>query len=64
MKTISPPAGKGVRELALGDIVPNAKIFIHKNIYELGEIAHEKSVVDIGCGYGRNKSLVEAVGGT
>jgi SAM-dependent methyltransferase len=64
MNSISPPAGKGVRKLSLEDIAPNAEIYIHESVYDLSEVVREKSVIDIGCGYGRNKAIVEAAGGT
>jgi SAM-dependent methyltransferase len=64
MTAINLPAGKGVRKLALEDIAPDAEILIHEPVYDLKEIVRGKSVIDIGCGYGRNKAIVEAAGGT
>lgn len=56
--------GQGVRKLTLKDQLPNCEIHINEKIYDIREICRNKSVVDIGCGYGANKSVVESVGGT
>lgn len=55
--------GQGVRKLSLNDQAPQCDIYINKPIYNLKEIVANKKVIDIGCGYGRNKSIVESVGG-
>lgn len=55
--------GKGVRHLKLKDQAPDCEIYINKKLYNLGELAKNKSVVDIGCGYGRNRLIVEGAGG-
>ena len=58
------PLGKGVRKLGVNDRLPDAEISINRTIYDLAEIcAGKKRVADIGCGYGRNRSLVESLGG-
>ncbi|MGY6560484.1 MAG: class I SAM-dependent methyltransferase [Luteibaculaceae bacterium] len=57
------PLGMGVRKLTLKDQAPNCEIFINKPIYVLKEVCRNKKVADIGCGYGRNRPLVESVGG-
>src|ERR1051326_5204227 len=58
-----PPLGHGVRKLTLRDQAPDCEIFINKPVYRLAEIVKGKKVADIGCGYGRNKALVESLGG-
>ena len=63
MNRKNPVLGQGVRKLTLKDQAPQCEIFINKAIYDIKEIVKNKNVVDIGCGYGRNKSIVESVGG-
>jgi SAM-dependent methyltransferase len=63
MSTIQPPLGQGVRKLTIEDMSPACEIFINQKLYEISEITKGKKVVDIGCGYGRNKAIVESVGG-
>lgn len=53
----------GVRALTLDDMSPNCEIFINESIFDLGEISKGKRVVDIGCGYGATKIIVESAGG-
>ncbi len=53
----------GVRFLSIADQMPDCEIFINEDIYDLKEIVKGKRVIDIGCGYGRNKEPVESVGG-
>lgn len=55
--------GKGVRKLSLLDQAPNCEIHINKKIYNLKKIVKDKKVIDIGCGFGANKSIVENAGG-
>ena len=55
--------GQGVRKLTLTDQAPDCEIYVNESIYELTEICAGKRVADIGCGYGRNRELVESVGG-
>ena len=55
--------GKGVRKLSLFDQAPNCEIHINKSIYNLKDIVKDKKVIDIGCGFGPNKSIVETAGG-
>lgn len=64
MNRENPAEGQGVRKLTLEDQAPNCEIFINEFIYDLEAISTNSVVADIGCGYGRNKALVEAVGGT
>lgn len=63
MKEKEPALGKGVRKLTLEDQAPDCEILINKPLYDFKEIVANKKVVDIGCGYGRNKAVVESVGG-
>ena len=58
------PAGQGVRRLTLKDQAPDCEIHINAPVYHLREVARNRSVVDIGCGHGRNRPIVESVGGT
>jgi ubiquinone/menaquinone biosynthesis C-methylase UbiE len=55
--------GQGVRKLTLKDQAPDCEIYIDQPIYDLKDICRDKKVVDIGCGYGRNRKIVEFVGG-
>lgn len=55
--------GKGVRRLRLEDQLPRCQVFINLPNYDIKEICAGKRVVDIGCGYGRNRGIVESVGG-
>lgn len=63
MSREEPVIGEGVRTLTLEDQAPQCEIYINKPIYDFKEIVANKKVVDIGCGYGKNKSIVESVGG-
>ncbi|GEM_PF-585766 len=62
IKKVSP--GQGVRKLSLKDQLPDCKILINEPLFSLKELAKDKKVVDIGCGYGRNRKIVEEVGGS
>jgi SAM-dependent methyltransferase len=55
--------GQGVRKLTLKDQAPDCEIVINGTIYDLKEICRGKKVVDIGCGQGLNRLIVESVGG-
>lgn len=57
------PLGKGVRQLRLSDQLPRCEVVINRSCYVLEELCAGKLVVDIGCGFGRNRVLVESVGG-
>jgi SAM-dependent methyltransferase len=59
-----PPPGQGVRKLGLDEQRPDCKIVINRPIFSLEALAAGKAVVDIGCGYGRTRAVVEGVGGT
>ena len=63
METKKPAEGKGVRKLGLKEQAPDCRIVINKQLYELKDLVKGKNVVDIGCGFGRNKNLVEESGG-
>ena len=63
MNQEEPALGQGVRKLTLEHQAPQCDISINKPIYNFDEIVANKKVVDIGCGYGRNKSKVESLGG-
>ena len=63
MNRKEPALGQGVRKLSLKDQAPDCEILINDSIYDFKEIVRNKKVVDIGCGYGRNKLIVESVGG-
>jgi SAM-dependent methyltransferase len=64
MNRENPVLGQGVRKLKLIDQAPDCEIFINTTLYSIADLCKGKNVVDIGCGYGRNKAIVEAVGGT
>lgn len=59
----APPQGHGVRRLTLADQLPDCRISIRTPLYDLADICRGKEVVDIGCGFGRNRTIVEGVGG-
>ncbi len=63
MNREKPVLGQGVRKLTLENQAPQCDIYINEQIYDFKEIVANKKVVDIGCGYGRNKSIVESLGG-
>jgi SAM-dependent methyltransferase len=64
MSREKPVAGEGVRRLTLKDQAPDCTFYVNQQIYTIEDICKGKHVVDIGCGYGRNKAIVEGVGGT
>jgi SAM-dependent methyltransferase len=57
------PKSQGVRRLTLRDQAPTCRIVINAPLYDLATICAGKKVVDIGCGHGRNRPIVEAAGG-
>jgi len=57
------PSTKGVRNLGVSDRLLDAEICINGGVHRLPEVCANKKVADIGCGYGRNRKLVESVGG-
>lgn len=58
--------GKGVRLLSFEDQQPNCEYDVNVQAYDLATLVKQghKKVVDIGCGYGRTKKIVEDAGGT
>lgn len=58
-----PALSQGVRKLTIKDQAPDCEISINKPVYLLSEIVKGKKVIDIGCGYGKNRKLVEELGG-
>lgn len=63
MNRTHPVKGQGVRKLSLRDQAPNCEIIINKPLYDIRKLCAGKKVIDIGCGYGANRSIVESVGG-
>lgn len=55
--------GQGVRKLTLKDQAPDCEIVINQSLYQFGDLVRNKKVVDIGCGHGKNRPIVEAAGG-
>lgn len=54
---------QGVRQLSLHDQLPSCEVKISKKIYDFKALCEGKRVLDVGCGFGRNRSVVESVGG-
>jgi SAM-dependent methyltransferase len=63
MKERALAKGEGVRRLSLSDQLPACAIAINRPIYNLGAICENRDVVDIGCGVGWTRPIVEASGG-
>ena len=63
MNREKPATGQGVRHLSLKDQAPNCEIVINAPLYNLRDYVKGKTVLDIGCGYGRNRKIVEEAGG-
>lgn len=63
MSISKPPAGHGVRNITIEDQAPRCEIYINQQLYDLKDLVRGKKVVDIGCGYGRNRPVVEQAGG-
>jgi SAM-dependent methyltransferase len=53
----------GIRRITLADQAPDCEIRINRPAYALEDICRNKNVVDIGCGFGRFRPIVEGVGG-
>jgi SAM-dependent methyltransferase len=53
----------GVRKLTIKDMAPDCSIFINEKIFDLAQISKGKRVVDVGCGFGATRSIVENAGG-
>ena len=58
-----PRPGEGVRTLRIADQLPDCPVAINRACYNLAELSRGKRVVDIGCGYGRTRPIVEGAGG-
>lgn len=59
-----PKMSQGVRKLTLADQRPDCEVVINAPLYDLAEMSRGKAVVDIGCGYGWTRPIVEGAGGT
>lgn len=55
--------GAGIRKLTLKDLLPDCRIEINRPVYDLRTICRAKDVVDVGCGHGWTRRIVEDVGG-
>lgn len=55
----------GIRSssFTLDDLLPACEVHINEEIFDLDEVCRGKEVVDIGCGFGRTRAIVENVGG-
>ena len=62
-KNLKQIKGKGIRELSIKHLMPKCEIVLNESIYEIKKICKDKKVVDIGCGYGHNRKIIEDVGG-
>ena len=58
-----PPRGKGVRKLSLKDQLPDCIIEVNRPVYNLQIVCEDRDVIDIGCGHGWTRSVVEGVRG-
>lgn len=56
-------AGTGVRKLSLRDQLPDCDVLINRPIYSLEMVCKDRDVIDIGCGFGWTRPIVEGVGG-
>ena len=56
--------GKGVRTLKVADQLPHCDIVIGQSAYRLEDYVANKRVIDVGCGFGDTRSVVERLGGT
>jgi SAM-dependent methyltransferase len=55
--------GQGVRKLKIADALPDCEIVINRPAYHLEDYVANKTVVDVGCGYGETRKPVEELGG-
>ncbi|PBQ31498.1 hypothetical protein CNR22_06875 [Sphingobacteriaceae bacterium] len=53
----------GVRKLGLKDIAPDCEIIINAEVFNFAALSKGKKVVDVGCGYGKTRKIVEDAGG-
>lgn len=56
--------GVGVRRLRLRDQLPDCEVGVNQPAYRLESLVSGKRVVDVGCGFGPLRPVVEAAGGT
>ena len=66
MSTANPTKNEthGIRRITLSDQAPDCEIRINRPAYDLATVCRNKQVIDIGCGFGRLRPIVEGVGGT
>ena len=63
-KNIKQPLGNGARNnITTKEQLPDCDIIINENLYDIKDICKNKKVIDIGCGHGHNKQLIQNVGG-
>ncbi len=55
--------GVCTRNITLDQIRPNCELLINEPLYHLANLVNGKKVLDIGCGYGRNRIVVNEAGG-
>ena len=55
--------GVSTRNITLDQIRPNCELLINEPLYHLANLVNGKKVLDIGCGYGRNRIVVNEAGG-
>ena len=61
---IKKPVGSGARNnIKTREQLPKCDILINEKLYDIKDICKNKKVIDIGCGHGRNKKLIQDVGG-
>jgi SAM-dependent methyltransferase len=65
-KTPKHKLSHGIRSTSftLDDLMPDCEVRINQEIWTIEEVCRGKAVIDIGCGTGRLRSVVESVGGT
>lgn len=56
--------GAGVRRLRLKDQLPDCQVGVNVAAYSLPDLVAGKRVVDIGCGFGPLREVVERAGGS
>ena len=56
--------GAGIRILRIADQLPRCEVLINRPSYQLETLVAGKRVLDIGCGDGHTRHVVERLGGT